>query len=91
VASLFNLISVALFAIDKLNTQNMYYVFQQRDEVSSVLFYESCETEQELDDLIATAAYPVMFIYDNVSKAIRMLNDYYDLQQCHQIINSLIK
>ncbi|GAA4100421.1 hypothetical protein [Mucilaginibacter panaciglaebae] len=69
----------------------MYYLFQQRDEISSVLFYESCETEQQLDDLMATAGFPVMFIYDDITKGIRIINDYYDLQQCHQIINSLVR
>lgn len=68
----------------------MHYVFQQSDETSSILFYESCETEQQLDDLVATAGFPVMFIYDDVSKEIKIISDYYDLQECYQIISGLL-
>lgn len=69
----------------------MYYVFQQSDEMSSVLFYESCDTEQKLDELIATAGIPIMFVYNDISKGIKIINDYYDFQQCRQIISSLLR
>jgi len=68
----------------------MYYLFQQRDEISSVLFYESCETQEDLDNLVKVAAFPIMFTYDDVSRQIVIVDDYYDLQQCYRIINSLL-
>jgi hypothetical protein len=69
----------------------MYYVFQQKDEISSVLFYESCETQEECDELVAIARYPVIFTYDDVSGKVEIVTDYYDLQECFKIISSLLK
>jgi len=69
----------------------MYYVFQQQNEASAVLFFESCETEDEVTDLIENSAFPTMFVYDDITNSYSHSNGYYDMREQFSIIQSLLK
>jgi hypothetical protein len=66
----------------------MYHVFQQENEMSAVLFNETCETEQELNELIENPTLPIMFVYDSYTGYYSHSNGHYTPDQCVHIVNS---
>lgn len=69
----------------------MYYVFQEENEVDAVLFTETCETEEELNELLASPTMPVMFVYNDITGMYSHSNGHYDLDESRLIVNSALK
>ncbi|WP_448104631.1 hypothetical protein [Pedobacter panaciterrae] len=69
----------------------MYHVFQQENEASVVLFTETCETEEELNELIDEPTLPIMFVYNDETQEVSHSSGYYDLDEIIQLISSRLK
>jgi hypothetical protein len=69
----------------------MYHIFEQSSNESSVIFAETCETGDELNELLENPTLPVQFVYDDITRSFSHLNGYYDLEQCLMIVKSRLK
>jgi hypothetical protein len=67
---------------------HMYHIFEESPNESSVIFAETCETRDELEELLQNPTLPVQFVYDDITRSFSHLNGYYDLDQCSMIVKS---
>jgi hypothetical protein len=68
----------------------MYYIFQHKEEMDSMVFFDHCESIEQLDDKVENAELEVLFVYDDSTRTISRSNGYYDNEQASLIIKGLL-
>lgn len=69
----------------------MFHIFQQQDEVSGVIFNETCETLEELHQILQSPTLPVVFVYNQTDGTFSHSNGHYTLEQQVLIVEGHVK